>query len=130
MRAHTFTGARSGTDARLGQITERRGEREKGRELWVTDLAKVAYGAQANHTGQIQFNNSPPSIGNKTQEERDRRGEGKKGARGRRESLHFTEKAFVSSQHFTEMRKTMRNRGFRVSFSPEITDERWRKAEK
>lgn len=43
--------------------------------------------------------------------------------REREESLHFTEKAFVSSEYFTEMR----NRGLGVSFSPEIKDERRRK---
>lgn len=65
------------------------------------------------------------STGNETQRRRDRQ-------RGNRErdSLHFTAKAFVSSEYFTETRKTMRNRGFRVSVSPEIKDERWRKEKK
>lgn len=98
------------THAHLGQ--RRRSERD--RELWVTDLAKVAYGARPNHTRQIQFNNLP------VHRERERE-------RGREESLHFTEKAFVSSEYFTEMRERMRNRGFWVSFSPEIKDERGRK---
>lgn len=55
-------------------------------ELWVTDLAKVAYGAQPNHTRQIQFN----KLSVRRERDRDR------------ESLHFTEKAFVSSEYFTE----------------------------
>lgn len=41
------------------------------------------------------------SIGNERERERERG-----------ESLHFTEKAFVSSEYFTEMRERMRNRGF------------------
>lgn len=45
------------------------------------------------------------SIGN--ERERDTEKEREK-EREREESLHFTEKAFVSSEHFTEMR----NRGF------------------
>lgn len=62
------------------------------------------------------------SIGNERASERETHSE-RGGEREREESLHFTEKAFVSSEYFTEMR----NRGLGVSFSPEIKDERRRK---
>lgn len=66
------------------------------------------------------------SIGNERARERDTEKERERERerdREREESLHFTEKAFVSSEYFTEMR----NRGLGVSFSPEIKDERRRK---
>ena len=43
------------------------------------------------------------SIGNETEGERHREGDTE-----REESLHFTEKAFVSSEYFTEMRERER----------------------
>lgn len=55
-RAHTLAGGSPSyrcTHAHLGQ---RRGS-GRDRELWVTDLAKVAYVAWPNHTRKIQFNN-------------------------------------------------------------------------
>lgn len=50
------------------------------------------------------------SIGNVR--ERGERDTEKEREREREESLHFTEKAFVSSEYFTEMRERMRNSGF------------------
>lgn len=64
------------------------------RELWVTDLAKVAYVRGPNHTRKIQFNKLPVH--------RERRMErGREGG----QSLHFPEKTPVSSESFTKIRE-------------------------
>ena len=82
MHTHTLTGAGNRTDAHLGQ--RRRSERD--RELWVTDLAKVAYGAWPNHARQIQFNNLPVHRERDIERERQR---GREGEREEERSLHF-----------------------------------------
>ena len=94
---------------------QRRGS-ERHRELWVTDLAKVAYGARANHTRQIQFN--------KLSVHRERRKEGREKER----RVCILLKGFrVKWTLYRNERNRKRNRRFRVSFSPEIKDETRRK---
>lgn len=62
------------------------------RELWVTDLAKVAYARGPNHTRKIQFNKLPVHWEQRIE-------------MGGVQSLHFTKKTPVSSEYFMKMRE-------------------------
>lgn len=87
----------------LGQRPRSEGDRE----LWVTDLAKVAYVAWPNHTRKIQFNSLP------VHREQEREGERHR----KRAQFAFCSKGFVSSEYFTEMRgnEKQRSRSFFLS---------------
>lgn len=100
------------THAHLGQ---RRGS-GRDRELWVTDLAKVAYVAWPNQENPIQQPPRPWGTRERgsEQHEKDSR-------------VCILLKRLPCQVNTSQEWERMRNRGVWVSFSPEIKDERRRK---